>query len=133
MGKPISSAYTGTDKRGRKVGVQTVSHPGGQLCIRWPAKNHAVKDEKNQPVTIALSEVNPTKDPTQLQFLSNIITNLNYKNCSDTNLNTDIWPCGGCFKLPTTLKPGNFVMQWRWKLNSNEWYTSCADIDVRAK
>ncbi|KAK3837870.1 MAG: hypothetical protein JOS17DRAFT_732034 [Linnemannia elongata] len=133
MGKPISAAYTGKDKRGRKVGVQTVSKPGGQLCIRWPAKNHAVPDEKNQPVTIALSEVNPTKDPTQLQFLSNVITNLNYKNCSDKGKDTDIWPCGGCFKLPTTLKPGNFVMQWRWKLNSNEWYTSCADIDVRAK
>ncbi|KAF8925777.1 hypothetical protein BGZ47_003074, partial [Haplosporangium gracile] len=60
------------------------------------------------------------EDPTQLQFLDNIITRLNYKNCRDTKLNTNIWPCGGCYKLPTNLKPGNVVMQWRWKLNSNE-------------
>ncbi|KAF9082581.1 hypothetical protein BGX29_003744 [Mortierella sp. GBA35] len=102
MGNPISAAYNGKDKRGRKTGVQTVSYPGGELCIRWPAKNHAVPNEKTQ------------------------------SNCSDTKLNTDIWPCGGCFKLPTNLKPGNVVMQWRWKLNSNEWYTSCADINVKA-
>ncbi|KAF9272564.1 hypothetical protein BGZ88_004626, partial [Linnemannia elongata] len=79
MGNPISAAYIGKDKRDRKTGIRTVSKPDGEL---WPAKNHAVSSEKNQPVTIALSEVNPTKDPTQLQFLSNIITNLNYKNCS---------------------------------------------------
>ncbi|KAK3807518.1 MAG: hypothetical protein JOS17DRAFT_822613 [Linnemannia elongata] len=127
----ITSTYNGKDKRGRNTGAQTVSKPGGELCIRWPAKNHAVPNEKNQPVTIALSEVNPKKDPTQLQFLSNIITNLNYKNCSDRGKDTDIWPCGGCFKLPTNLKPGNVVLQWRWKLNSNEWYTSCADIKIR--
>ncbi|KAF9134938.1 hypothetical protein BG015_003355, partial [Linnemannia schmuckeri] len=108
MGSPISAAYNGKDKRG-------------------------LPSEKDQPVTIALSEVNPKKDPTQLQFLDNIITKLNYKNCSDTKLNTDIWPCGGCFKLPTNLKPGNVVMQWRWKLNSNEWYTSCADIKITGR
>ncbi|KAF9079619.1 hypothetical protein BGX23_003594 [Mortierella sp. AD031] len=131
-GNPTSAVYNGKDKRGRKTGVQTVSYPGGELCIRWPAKNHAVPNEKTQSVTIALFEVNPKKDPTQLQFLDNIIVKLNYKNCSDTKLNTDIWPCGGCFKLPTNLKPGNVVMQWRWKHNSNEWYTSCADINVKA-
>ncbi|KAF9288271.1 hypothetical protein BGZ88_008255 [Linnemannia elongata] len=132
MGNPISAAYNGKDKRGRKTGRQTVSKPGGELCIRWPAKNHAVPNEKNLPVIIALSEVNPKKDPTQLQFLDNIIAKLNYKNCTEKGKNTDIWPCGGCFKLPTNLKPGNVVMQWRWKLNSNEWYTSCADIEVKA-
>ncbi|KAF9536956.1 hypothetical protein EC957_009147, partial [Mortierella hygrophila] len=105
MGNPISAAYNGKDKRGRKTGIQTSSVPGGELCIRWPAKNHAVPNEKNQPVTIALSKVNPKKDPTQLQFLNNIIANLNYKNCTDKGENTDIWPCGGCFKLPTDLKP----------------------------
>ena len=131
MGIPISVAYNGTDSHGRKTGVQTISKPGGELCIRWPAKNHAVPDEKTQPVTIALSEVNPKKDPTQLQFLDNIIAKLNYKNCTDKGKDTDIWPCGGCFNLPTNLKPGNFVMQWRWKLNSNEWYTSCADINIK--
>ncbi|KAF9093742.1 hypothetical protein BGX23_002969 [Mortierella sp. AD031] len=133
MAYPISAAYNGKDKRGRKTGVQTISKPGGELCIRWPAKNHAIPEEKNQPVTIALSKVNPKKDPTQLQFLDNIIEELNFKNCSDKGKDTDIWPCGGCFKLPTNLKIGNYVMQWRWKLNSNEFYTSCADIDVQAK
>ncbi|KAF9115285.1 hypothetical protein BGX30_006326, partial [Mortierella sp. GBA39] len=130
MANPISAAYHGKDKHDRKTGVQTVSKPGGELCIRWPAKNHDIPSEKNQPVTVALSKVNPQKDPTQLQFLDNIIAELNYKNCTDKGKDTDIWPCGGCFKLPTKLKPGNVVMQWRWKLNSNEFYTSCADINI---
>ncbi|KAF9582214.1 hypothetical protein BGW38_000498 [Lunasporangiospora selenospora] len=132
MGKPVTSAYNGRDKRGRKTGQMTITKAGGQLCIRWPAKNHAVKDEKNRPVTIALSGVNPTKDPTQKEFLKNIVANLNYKNCTDKGSNTDIWPCGGCFKLPANLKTGYYVMQWRWLLNSNEFYTSCADINVKA-
>ncbi|KAG9066849.1 hypothetical protein KI688_012761 [Linnemannia hyalina] len=130
MANPISAAYHGKDKHGRKTGVQTVSKPGGELCIRWPAKNHAIPSEKNQPVTVALSKMNPQKDLTQLQFLDNIIAELNYKNCTDKGKDTDIWPCGCCFKLPTKLKPGNVVMQWRWKLNSNEFFTSCADINI---
>ncbi|KAF9095450.1 hypothetical protein BGX23_000503 [Mortierella sp. AD031] len=132
MANPISAAYNGKDKRGRKTGAQTISMPGGELCVRWPAKNHAIPSEKSGPVTIALSEVNPKKDPTQLQFLGNIIAKLKYKNCTDRGQNTDTWPCGDCFNLPKDLKPGNFVMQWRWKLNSKEWYTSCADIKVEA-
>ncbi|KAF9431247.1 hypothetical protein BGZ94_005610 [Podila epigama] len=131
LGKPVTAAYNGKDKRGRKTGPMTVSKPGGQLCIRWPAKNHAVPNEKNRPVTIALSGVNPTKDPTQQEFLKNIVVNLNYKNCTDKGSNTDIWPCGGCFNLPKNLKKGYYAMQWRWQLNSNEHYTSCADINVK--
>ncbi|KAF9124332.1 hypothetical protein BG015_005112, partial [Linnemannia schmuckeri] len=96
MGHPISTAYSGKDKRGRKI-------------------------------------VNPKKDPTQLQYLDNIVAILNYKNCTDKGKDTDIWPYGGCFKLPTNLKPGNVVMQWHWELNSNEWYTSCANIKVEAR
>ena len=133
MGHPVTSAYSGKDQHGRKTGMITTTHPGGQLCVRWPAKNHAVPDEKNQPVTIALSGVNPKKDPTQLEFLDNIVAKLNYKNCTDKGKDTDIWPCGGCFTLPKTLPTGYHVMQWRWKLNSDEWYTSCADLNVVKK
>ncbi|KAG0055537.1 hypothetical protein BGZ83_008282 [Gryganskiella cystojenkinii] len=134
-GKAVwGNAYKGTDKRGRKVGVQTTTHPGGQLCIRWPAKNHAVPDEKNQPVTIAFSKTaNQNKDPNQIDFLSNVIVKLNYKNCTNKNENTDIWPCGGCFTVPQNTPIGNVVMQWRWKLNSNEYYASCADLNVVKK
>ncbi|KAK3841851.1 MAG: hypothetical protein J3R72DRAFT_475280 [Linnemannia gamsii] len=134
MGNPISKAYEGTDKKGRKYGKQTSSQPGGQLCIRWPAKNHAVKDEVNNPVFIALSKkANSLKDPSQKEFNSNVIKKLNYKNCTDKGSDEDIWPCGGCFTLPTNLTTGNYVMQWRWELNPNEWYTSCADINIKPK
>ncbi|KAG0373913.1 hypothetical protein BGX24_011087 [Mortierella sp. AD032] len=128
MGKPISSAYSG------KYGKQTFSYPGGQLCVRWPAKNHAVAGEKSSgAVKIALSKVNVTKDPTQAEFNNRVIKELDYKGCTDKGSDEDIWPCGGCFNLPTNLTAGNYVMQWRWKLNSNEWYTSCADINVKPK
>ncbi|KAF9972497.1 hypothetical protein BGZ73_004357 [Actinomortierella ambigua] len=131
MASPISAAYNGKDKRGRKTGPMTVTKVGGQLCVRWPGKNHAVSSEKDlSTVNIALSGVNPTKDPTQQQFLKNIIARLDYQNCTDKGSDTDIWPCGGCFKLPQSAGPGNYVMQWRWRLNSDEWYTSCADIQV---
>ncbi|KAG0234781.1 hypothetical protein BGW41_001004 [Actinomortierella wolfii] len=132
MGKPDwKSAYTGKDKRGRRLGTYTTTKVGGTLCIRWPAKNHAVKGEKDlSTVNIAISDANPKKDPTQREFLKNIIARLDYKNCTQ-NGNTDTWPCGGCFKIPNSVKPGHHVLQWRWRLNSNEWYTSCADLDVK--
>ncbi|KAG0000547.1 hypothetical protein BGZ80_005134 [Entomortierella chlamydospora] len=137
MAHPVTAAYSGKDKRGRKTGAMTTAKVGDELCIRWPAKNHAVPSEKNNPVTIAFSkDANPTKDPSQQDFLHNIVATLNYKNCTDKGKNTDIWPCGGCFKIPKSVKPGYHVMQWRWMLNGDsgkEHYTSCADIKVLAK
>ncbi|KAG0235054.1 hypothetical protein BGW42_005847 [Actinomortierella wolfii] len=116
MAKPYTAAYNGKDKRGRKTGPMTVTKVGGELCVRWPAKNHAVKNEHDlSTVNIALSGVNPTKDPTQQQFLKNIIAKLDYKNCTDRGRDTDIWPCGGCFRLPKKAGPGHYVMQWRPK------------------
>ncbi|KAG0359921.1 hypothetical protein BC939DRAFT_450391 [Gamsiella multidivaricata] len=135
-GKTFEAPYTGVDQHGRKVGQMTVVNAGNELCIRWPAKNHAVPDEKNEPVTIGLSGPNPAKDPTQQEFLKNIINKLNYKNCTDKGKDTDIWPCGGCFKVSEKLKPAIYTMQWRWMLNGDsgkEYYTSCADIKVLAK
>ncbi|KAI1308388.1 hypothetical protein EDD11_004317 [Mortierella claussenii] len=133
MAHPVTAAYSGKDQRGRKTGQMTAVKVGGQLCVRWPAKNHAVPDETDRPVTIAFTKApNASKDPTQQEFLSNVITKLHYKNCTDKGSDTDIWPCGDCFTLPSSVKPGNHVMQWRWQLNSNEHYTSCADIKVLA-
>ncbi|KAF9158728.1 hypothetical protein DFQ27_008140 [Actinomortierella ambigua] len=133
MASPWTDAYKGKDKRGRKLGNYTTTKVGGTLCIRWPAKNHAVPDEEDlSTVNIAISKANPTKDPSQKEFLSNVIARLNYKNCTKGG-STDTWPCGGCFPLPKSVKTGHYVLQWRWRLNSNEWYTSCADIDVKAK
>ncbi|KAF8940644.1 hypothetical protein EDD21DRAFT_381237 [Dissophora ornata] len=134
MGHPISQAYSGKDARGRKTGQMTVTKAGSQLCVRWPAKNHAIPSEPNHPVTIAFSGVNPTKDPTQQEFIkSKHLFNLQYKNCTDKGKDTDIWPCGGCFTVPKDMQAGNYVMQWRWQLNPNEFYASCADISVGKK
>jgi len=133
QGKPVSSAYNGKDRRGRKTGPQTVTKRGGQLCVRWPAKNHAVPSEKNRPVFITFSPVNYIGNPTQ-QALKNMAFHtleLNYKNCTDKGSNEDIWPCGGCFSIPSKFKDGNYLMNWRWQLNSNEFYTSCADVLVK--
>ncbi|KAF9898305.1 hypothetical protein BX616_004219 [Lobosporangium transversale] len=134
MSSPVTAAYNGVDRKGRKTGPMTRVKVGGQLCVRWPAKNHAVKSEKNRPVTIGFSrKPNPKKDPTQKEFLDNKIAELNYKNCTETNGNTDGWPCGGCFPITEDIKPGYHVMQWRWQLNSDEYYTSCADVLVQPK
>lgn len=136
MAHPWSLAYRRKDEHGRRTGRQTVTRPGGLLCIRWPAKNHAVKNEVNNPVRISISpHANEQSDPTQQEFLGKdfFAADLNYKNCTNKNRKTDIWPCGGCFSVPQDITTGNHVMQWRWKLNKNEYYTSCADLKVLAK
>ncbi|KAF9561474.1 hypothetical protein BGW38_009005, partial [Lunasporangiospora selenospora] len=52
-------------------------------------------------------------------------------NCTSIN-DSDKDPCGGCFQIPSTLQTGTYVMQWRWELNDDEWYTSCWDVGVTA-
>ncbi|KAG0029438.1 hypothetical protein BGZ82_007958 [Podila clonocystis] len=82
--------------------------------------------------TRGISDINPSKNPLQEYFNKIIIVRLGYKNCTKGG-STDAWLCGGCFKIPTSVKPGHHVLQWRWRLNKNEWYTSCADLDIKAK
>ncbi|KAF9167502.1 hypothetical protein DFQ27_002330 [Actinomortierella ambigua] len=132
MAKPWTAAYNGRDFRKRRTGAFTTKKIGDTMCIRWPAKNHAVPKERDlSEVFVSFSKPNPKKDPTQKQFLSNIVARLNYKNCT-TGGSTDRWPCGGCFPISKKkFTPGHYVGQWRWRLNDNEWYTSCFDVLVK--
>ncbi|KAF9970838.1 hypothetical protein BGZ73_006382 [Actinomortierella ambigua] len=133
MAKPWTAAYNGKDQRGRRMGGYTTKRIGDTLCLRWPAKNHAVPGEHQlSEVFVYMSQANPKRDPTQKEFFKRRVATLNYKNCTKGG-STDSWPCGGCFKLPKDMRPGHHVLQWRWRLNPKEWYTSCADINVRAK
>ncbi|KAG9066095.1 hypothetical protein KI688_001314 [Linnemannia hyalina] len=120
-GNPPSAAYGG------KYGQMTVTAVGDTLCVRWPAKNHAEKNEDNTKVQINLSK-NIGKDPSQQDLLKNTIALLPYKNCNPGS-NTDRRACGGCFKVPVRAQ-GIYLLQWRWMLNPGEWYTSCADIQI---
>ncbi|KAF9185199.1 hypothetical protein BGZ51_002920, partial [Haplosporangium sp. Z 767] len=119
---PVSKAYGG------KYGRMTVTSVGDTLCVRWPAKNHAEKNEDNTIVQINLSKTKDGKDPSQSELLKNTIAKLPYKNCG-SNKDSDKRPCGGCFKVPVRAS-GTYLLQWRWMLNKNEWYTSCADIQI---
>ncbi|KAF9175678.1 hypothetical protein BGX20_002281 [Mortierella sp. AD010] len=101
---------------------------GDTLCVRWPAKNHAVSNEPNHMVQINLSKVRNRKDISQQQLLQNTVAQLPFKNCNKGS-NEDRRPCGGCFKVPARAS-GIYLLQWRWILNQNEWYTSCADIQI---
>ncbi|KAF9935038.1 hypothetical protein FBU30_008531 [Linnemannia zychae] len=119
---PPSKAYGG------KWGRMTVTSVGNTLCVRWPAKNHAEKNEDNTVVQINLSKNKDGKDPSQQELLKNTIAHLPYKNCN-RNSNPDRRACGGCFKVPVRAQ-GIYLLQWRWMLNKGEWYTSCADIQI---
>ncbi|KAG0048227.1 hypothetical protein BGZ83_006784 [Gryganskiella cystojenkinii] len=119
---PVSGAYGG------KWGRMTVAQVGDTLCVRWPAKNHAEKNEDNTKVQINFSKVKDGKDPNQQTLLKNTIALLPYKNCNPGK-NPDRRACGGCFKVPARAS-GTYLMQWRWMLNPGEWYTSCADIQI---
>ncbi|OAQ33600.1 hypothetical protein K457DRAFT_133969 [Linnemannia elongata AG-77] len=122
MASPIGAAYNG------KYMMQTKAKPGQQLCLRWPAKTHG-SDPSAQKAYVYLSGRNPSKDPSQAEFLKNKIATLTYGACM-YYAGEDLSACGGCFKLPAKLKAGNYVMQWRWELQ-HDFYTNCADIDVR--
>ncbi|KAG0309726.1 hypothetical protein BGZ98_008862 [Dissophora globulifera] len=122
LASPPSKAYGG------KYGAMTVTTVGDTLCVRWPAKNHAEKNEDNTVVQINLSKKANHADPSQQELIKNKVTELPYKNCG-SNSNTDRRPCGGCFKVPVRAS-GIYLLQWRWMLNPGEWYTSCADIQI---
>ncbi|KAF8939475.1 hypothetical protein EDD21DRAFT_371953 [Dissophora ornata] len=121
-GSPVSKAYGG------KYGRMTVTTVGDTLCVRWPAKNHAKKNEPNNKVQINLSKVKNGKDISQQELLKNTVALLPFKNCMSGS-NEDRRACGGCFKVPVRAS-GIYLLQWRWMLNKNEWYTSCADIQI---
>jgi len=124
---PISKAYGG------RFGTMARAQAGQKMCLRWPAKNHAVKDEPNNPVMINMPQQILTKDPNQSGFTAANIAQLPYKNCNPINGDTDHTPCGGCFTVPAGLASGNYVIQWRWMLNKDEYYTSCWDLQVDGK
>ncbi|KAK9761940.1 hypothetical protein K7432_012774 [Basidiobolus ranarum] len=123
---PASKAY-GQNKWGRMA----IKKPGQQLCVRWPAKTH--QHEPNNIVYINMPPKPTSKDPSQKEMNKWTIAKLNYGNCFSGG--SDKARCGGCFKIPKDRKPGEYLIQWRWKLNGSdgkpEWYTSCADVKVK--
>ncbi|KAF9086871.1 hypothetical protein BGX29_002700 [Mortierella sp. GBA35] len=118
---PVEAAYGG------KWGMMTHTRVGDRLCVRWPAKNHAEDNEDDTLVQINLAE-KQGKDPTQKQLIDSNVVELKYKNCGKA-ATSDRRPCGGCFEVPKR-DAGTYLLQWRWELNPDEWYTSCADIQI---
>ncbi|KAF9376957.1 hypothetical protein CPC16_012066 [Podila verticillata] len=104
----------------------------GSLDSAYPNRhyqqNHAKKNEPNNMVQINLSKARNGKDISQQELLKNTIARLPYKNCMKGS-NEDRRACGGCFKVPVRAS-GTYLLQWRWMLNKNEWYTSCADVQI---
>ncbi|KAK9763303.1 hypothetical protein K7432_010153 [Basidiobolus ranarum] len=122
---PIDGAYGQN-----KWGPMTVAKAGQQLCVRWPAKNH--KDEPNNVVFINMPPTPMSQDPTQRQLNQWTIAKLDYGNCFSGG--SDKARCGGCFTIPENRGAGDYLIQWRWKLNGSdnvpEWYTSCSDVRI---
>lgn len=140
-GNPISAAYApNDDPDGFPLGQMTVVTPGQEICMRWPAKNHAGHVNDNNMVFINWA-TQPNEDPTQVQLNTMTVAELRFRNCPEpgvpstgdqTGAGSDRMPCGGCFTVPERA-PGNYLVQWRWMLNQGEWYTSCADVAVEEK
>ncbi|KAF9117533.1 hypothetical protein BGW39_002090 [Mortierella sp. 14UC] len=121
---PVSRAYGG------KWGAMASAKAGEKICVRWPAKNHAVKEERDRGVFINMPPTPTIRDPTQSQLMGMTIQKLPYKNCNEIPGDTDHTPCGGCFTIPANRTTGTYMVQWRWELNDDEWYTSCWDLQV---
>ncbi|KAG0037745.1 hypothetical protein BGZ82_001937 [Podila clonocystis] len=127
-GKDVGSDETRADPPeeayGGDYGAMTVTAVDNELCVRWPAKNHAEKNESDKLVVLINLALEEGEDPSQKELTKNLVVGLPYKNCGEGS-NPDRRPCGGCFKVPSRA-PGIYTLQWRWMLNKDEWYTSCA-------
>jgi hypothetical protein len=124
----IADAYYKTSGKNSAWGKMTVTTAGDTLCVRWPAKNHA-GDRDGGRVLINWMKDDMKKNHAQSVLNKHQLTTLDYSAC-DTASNSDIRPCGGCFKVPANSTPGTYLLQWRSRLNDDEWYTSCADVQV---
>ncbi|KAF9570415.1 hypothetical protein EC968_001814 [Mortierella alpina] len=128
LAKPRSRAYAGSKDEDDEWGKMTMTRVGAQLCLRWPAKTHGNEDSD---VVVSLTDNEAKGDPkTQKEFNKYEVARLPYKNCSGKGSRDDT-PCGGCFEVPKR-DPGTYTLQWRWELNKNEFYTSCADVQIEA-
>ncbi|KAF9948597.1 hypothetical protein BGZ70_002150 [Mortierella alpina] len=123
LAEPRDAAY---NRKG--WGKMTVTKVGDEICLRWPAKTHGNEDSV---VMVAISKNANGKDPTQKGFNSNIVAKLKFGNCSGSG-GKDNTACGGCFPVPVRAS-GDYVLQWRWELNEDEFYTSCADLRIGSK
>ncbi|KAF9572059.1 hypothetical protein EC968_010390 [Mortierella alpina] len=117
---PPERAYNG------KFGRMTQTQVGDTLCVRWPSKTHA--SEYKVPSVQMYLAGKPGKDISQTALFKYKVADLPFGNCNGNGKN-DKTPCGGCFKIPPRA-PGTYLLQWRWMLNKNEWYTSCADVQI---
>ncbi|CAO3569705.1 unnamed protein product [Mortierella alpina] len=129
-GSDETRAQNPKDAYGGKYGKMTITAVGSQLCVRWPAKNHA-KEYKVPDVQINLAP-HSGKDPSQQELIKHKVVDLPYNNCAKEGGDDDKRPCGGCFTVPER-PSGVYLLQWRWRLNTREWYTSCADIKIGSK
>ncbi|KAG0378666.1 hypothetical protein BGX24_003151 [Mortierella sp. AD032] len=122
--KNIADAYN----KNKGWGMMTKTSPGKKLCIRWPAKNHS-GDRDGGRVVINWMKDNRATNNKQEVLDKWKLDDLDYSNC-DKASNEDVRPCGGCVTVPEESTPGMYLLQWRWRLNKDEWYTSCADVQV---
>ncbi|KAG0258706.1 hypothetical protein BGZ95_004894 [Linnemannia exigua] len=128
----LEDAYYKTSGKNSGWGKMTVIKPGGKLCIRWPAKNHA-GDRDGGKVLINIMKDDMAKNHPQSVLNKKEAFQLDYSKC-DKAKNSDVRPCGGCITLPEEKYPtGTYLLQWRWRLNDDEWYTSCADVKIDPK
>jgi hypothetical protein len=122
----LSKAYSTGNKN---YGAMTSITAGSELCFRWPAKTHA-GDRDGGKVAINIIKDTGKKNYKQSELNGKNVANFNFSDC-DKAKSSDSRPCGGCVTLPKNeYGPGTYLVQWRWRLNDNEWYTSCADIQI---
>ncbi|KAK3826515.1 MAG: hypothetical protein JOS17DRAFT_750370 [Linnemannia elongata] len=93
---------------GGRFGTMASVKAGDEICPR----THAVKNEQDRGVFINMPPTPTIRDPNQSQLMKMTIAKL---------------------EIPDNRVAGTYMIQWRWELNNNEWYTSCWDLAVTAK
>ena len=117
--------------------------PGQTIYISHPAKNHVADTCTNQFIPSVSFKVMMSGQPDVDTFdvdlpmvgaehTNGVIDHLGYQRCFNFCSNMDKAHCLSAWKLPTGIMEGRHSFQWRWELNSGEFFTNCFDAYITA-
>eukprot|EP01135_Chromosphaera_perkinsii_P011796 Nk52_evm42s2496 gene=Nk52_evmTU42s2496 len=148
--RPKSTGYScdpnhqqrGADRYTQKYPMASYRR-GRDVCIEFPARNHAISGpngEFNGPwlnsgnVEIYWSEANTNCDSPQSVMNTRRLAQTAFSDCApDSDLlenNSNDRPCRGCFTIPADSELGHRYFQWVWEFNIGEWYSTCWDAMI---
>ncbi|GAM21532.1 hypothetical protein SAMD00019534_047070 [Acytostelium subglobosum LB1] len=100
-----------------------VPTPLGDIC--------GPSQKKQLPISsIPKLKENEKKDDQQEVLFGHPLTTKAFANCSTS---VDSAKCTACYKLPYNIEHGLYTLQWFWEYAPQDYYMTCADIQINKK